>query len=437
MRPSSSRVTVSSFEPNLERDDTIATDRRVDVEVLTGEHTMDRALTGVKIVDLSRVQAGPSCAQLLAFLGAEVIKVEDTDGGDSTRWELAHRPDQDSVYFTIFNSNKRAVTLNLKTERGREIFASLVEWADVVLENFSKGVMERLGLGYERLREINPSVIYATIKGFGTWGPYSDYKSYEIAAQATAGLMAVTGYPDGPPMSVGVGAGDSGTGLHMAIGILAALRQRDSTGEGQKVEVSMQDGVLNLMRISMIHPLGTGEWPGRTGTQGWSGVPQVFRCAPGGPDDYVMIHIRGPMLELIFSMIGREDLLQDERFATAESQGQYADEIRDVIEEWTMQRSKVEAFEALAPAGAWCGPVFTPLEVLENKHLESREMLVTVDDSARGDYRMIGCPIKLESSPVTVQAAPRYSEHTDDILTEMLGVSSAELPALREQGVIV
>ncbi len=398
---------------------------------------MDKALAGIKIVDMSRVQAGPSCAQLLAFLGADVIKVEDASGGDSTRWDLGHRPDQDSVYFTIFNSSKRAITLNLKTERGREIFAEAVAWADVVLENFSKGVMERLGFGYERLREINPRVIYATIKGFGTWGPYSDYKSYEIAAQATAGLMSVTGYPDGPPMSVGVGAGDSGTGLHMAIGILAALRQRDSVGEGQKVEVSMQDGVLNLMRISMIHPLARGEWEGRPGARGWSGVPQVFRCAPGGPDDYVMIHLRGEMLENVLVLIGREDLIGDERFTTADMQGAHADDLQTVIEEWTTQRDKVEVFETLARAGVWCGPVFTPLEVLENEHLEARDMLVTVRDESRGDYRMIGCPVKLEKSPVTVEAAPLYSEHTDEILTSMFGVSADELPSLRQRGVIV
>lgn len=398
---------------------------------------MDKALAGIRIADLSRVQAGPSCAQLLGFLGADVIKVEDTAGGDSTRWDLAHRDDQDSVYYTIFNNNKRAITLNLKTDRGREIFAEVVEWADVVLENFSKGVMERLGFGYDRLREINPRVIYATIKGFGTWGPYSDYKSYEIAAQATAGLMAVTGYPDGPPMSVGVGAGDSGTGLHMAIGILAALRQRDTTGEGQKVEVSMQDGVLNLMRISMIHPLARGEWEGRPGARGWSGVPQVFRCAPGGPDDYAMIHLRGEMLENVLILISREDLIGDERFTTQEMQGQNSDELLAVIEEWTMQRTKREVFETLAPAGVWCGPVFTPLEVLENEHLQARDMLVNVEDQTRGDYKMIGCPVKLEKSPVTVEAAPLYSEHTDEILTSMFNVSPDELATLREQDVIV
>ena len=398
---------------------------------------MDKALAGIKIVDMSRVQAGPSCAQLLAFLGADVIKVEDADGGDSTRWDLAHRDDQDSVYFTVFNNSKRAVTLNLKTERGREIFAEMVGWADVVLENFSKGVMERLGFGYPRLKEINPRVIYATIKGFGSWGPYSDYKSYEIAAQASAGLMAVTGYPDGPPMSVGVGAGDSGTGLHMAIGILAALRQRDNTGEGQQVEVSMQDGVLNLMRISMIRPLASGAWEGRPGARGWSGVPQVFRCAPGGADDYVMIHLRGEMLENVLILIGREDLIGDARFATAEAQGANADDLQAVVEEWTSRRTKVEAFETLARAGVWCAPVFTPPEVLSDAHLEAREMLVNVRDEARGDYRMIGCPVKLEKSPVSVEAAPLYSEHTDEVLTTMFGVSPDELDSLRAGGVIV
>jgi formyl-CoA transferase len=398
---------------------------------------MERALEGVKILDLSRVQAGPSCAQLLAFLGADVIKVEDTEGGDRTRWELAHKEGQDSVYFTIFNNNKRAITLNLKTQRGRELLTGLVKWADVVLENFSKGVMDRLGFGYARLKEINPVVIHASIKGFGEWGPYSDYRSFETAAQATGGLMAANGYPDGPPLASPIGGGDSGTGLHMAIGILAALRQRDRTGEGQHVEVSMQDGVVNLMRINLIKTLSVHEPNRRRGPKGWSGVPMVFKCAPGGYDDYVMVHIRGELWDTVLAVIGRSDLIGDERYATDDLRGQRGDEVEAIITEWTSQRTKYEAFHALASAGVWCGAVLNGEEVITNEHLIARDMIVDVEDPVRGDYVMIGCPVKLEKSPVKVTAAPLYSQHTDEILTTMLNVSPEELAELRKQGVII
>lgn len=398
---------------------------------------MDKALEGIKILDLSRVQAGPSCAQLLGFLGADVIKVEDTFGGDRTRADMAHIEGVDSVYFTIFNNNKRAITLNLKTERGKQLFADLVKWADVVLENYSKGVMDRLGFGYDNLKAINPRVVHASIKGFGEWGPYSEYKSFETAAQAAGGLMATNGYPDEPPMSVNFGAGDSGTGLHMAIGILAALRQRDNTGEGQHVEVSLQDGVVNLMRIALIRPLSIGTPTVRSGAVSGSGIPNVFPCHPGGPNDYVMVHLRGQAWETVMAVIGREDLMGDERFETDESRGERADEVRAIMTEWTSQRTKYEAFETLAPAGIWCGPVITPNEVLTNEHLLAREMIVNVEDSARGNYEMIGNPVKLGMSPTEVTPAPRYSEHTNAILTDMLGVSADELSELREQGVIV
>ena len=392
---------------------------------------MDKALEGVKILDLSRVQAGPSCTQLLGFLGADVIKVEDTGGGDRTRWEMAHN-EHDSVYFTIFNNNKRAITLNLKDDRGRAMLADLVKWADIVLENYSKGVMERLGIGYEWLKSLKPDIIYASIKGFGNWGDWSEFKSFETAAQATGGLMSANGSPDGPPKGVSIGAGDSGTGLHMAIAVLAALRQRDKSGEGQMVEVSMQDGITNLMRISLIKPLSVGEV-----NTAWGRVPNVFRCAPGGDDDSVTIHTRGDLWITALAVMGKEAMFEDERYMTDELRGERADEVREIIEEWTMQRTKYEAFEALAAAGVWCGAVLTPVEVINNEHLKQREMIVTVKDDYRGDYRMIGSPVKMEKSPVTVTQAPRYSEHTDEILKSMLGVSEDELVELRSDGVII
>ena len=398
---------------------------------------MDKALAGVKILDMSRVQAGPSCAQLLGFLGADVIKLEDTVGGDNTRWEQAHIDGVDSVYYTIFNNNKRALTLNLKTERGVQLFDRLALWADVVLENFSKGVMERLGIGYERLRELNPRLIHASIKGFGEYGPWSEYRSFELAAQATGGAMASNGYPDRPPIPSPIGAGDSGTGLHMAIGILAALRHRDASGEGQHIEVSMQDGILNLMRYRLIRSLSTDDPTVRPGYRPGGGVPYVFPCSPGGSDDYVMIHMAGALWETVLAVIGRADLIGDERYSTHEARAECADDVLAIVSEWTSKRGKYEAMEALAEAGVWCGAVISPEEALSNEHLIAREMVVNVDDPARGAYRMIGCPVKLEKSPVEIKPAPLYGEHTDDILTSLLEVPPDELPELRRQGVIV
>jgi formyl-CoA transferase len=312
------------------------------------------------------------------------------------------------------------------------MLADLVKWADIVLENYSKGVMERLGIGYEWLKSLKPDIIYASIKGFGNWGDWSEFKSFETAAQATGGLMSANGSPDGPPKGVSIGAGDSGTGLHMAIAVLAALRQRDKSGEGQMVEVSMQDGITNLMRISLIKPLSVGEV-----NTAWGRVPNVFRCAPGGDDDYVMIHTRGDLWITALAVMGKEAMFEDERYMTDELRGERSDEVREIIEEWTMQRTKYEAFEALAAAGVWCGAVLTPVEVINNEHLKQREMIVTVKDDYRGDYRMIGSPVKMEKSPVTVTQAPRYSEHTDEILKSMLGVSEDELVELRSDGVII
>lgn len=397
---------------------------------------MDKALEGVKVLDMSRVQAGPSCAQLLGFLGADVIKLEDTKGGDNTRGDMAHMEGVDSVYFTIFNGNKRAMTLNLKSDKGVEIMKSLVQWADVLLENFSSGVMNRLGFGYESLREINPKIIYASIKGYGEEGPYSAYKCFEYTAQATAGLMAANGLPDGPPMGTPVGVGDSGTGLHMAIGILAALRQRDQDGEGQRVEVAMQDGVVNLMRIRLIRSLSTGEPNERGIVLGKSNIPLTFACSPGGYDDYVMIHLRGYMWETVLAVMGREDLIGDERYSDDQARNSRAEEVSKIITEWTSKRTKYEVFHEMAGAGVWCGAVISAEEVITNEHLIAREMVVDVSDDIRGDYKMIGCPIKLGRSSVDVTRAPLYSEHTESILEEIAGIPSEEIGYLRSSGVI-
>ena len=398
---------------------------------------MDQALSNVKVLDLTHVQAGPSCAQMLGFLGADVIKVEDTRGGDSTRTDLAHREDSDSVYFLIFNNNKRAVTLDLKTEHGKELFLRLAQWADVLVENFSPGMLDRLGMGWDVLHQQNPRLIYATIKGFGNYGPYAEYKGFEFVAQAVGGAMATTGYEDRPPVMVTPGVGDSGSGLHAAIGILAALHKRDRTGVGQMVEVSMQDSVVNLMRMFLTRTLGHGIDHKRQGHKGTRGLPMVFPCTPGGPNDYVMIHPRGDGWDLMLAAMDRSDLIGDPRFDDEDTRVENSEEAARVITEWTSKRTKWEAMETLAGSGVLSGATIGAAEVLENKHLIAREMIVNVADSVRGDYKMVGIPIKLSDEANKVTKAPRYSEHTDEVLKTVLGCSSEDVDELRKQGVIV
>ena len=257
---------------------------------------MSQALAGIRIIDMTHNQAGPACAQILAFLGADVIKLEEPKGGDVARRNMRDRPDSDSLFFLLFNANKRSLTLNLKTGRGKELFRQLIAKSDVLLENFGPGALDRLGFGYDALTQINPRLIYATIKGFGTYGPYRDYKSYEPIAQAMGGAMSITGFPENPPTFVVPAIGDCGTGMHMAIGILAALQQRHATGRGQHVEVSMQDAVVNLIRVSLRDHQRFGAPMPRRGNQMGRGVPSTtYPCAPGGPNDYVFINAQQQM----------------------------------------------------------------------------------------------------------------------------------------------
>ncbi len=397
----------------------------------------DSSLSDLKVLDLSHVQAGPSCSQMLGFLGADVIKIEDTRGGDSTRVDLAHREGVDSVYFLIFNNNKRAITLDLKSERGKEIFIGLVRWADVLVENFSPGMLDRLGMGWDELHRLNPRLVYATIKGFGTYGPYSDYKGFEFVAQAVGGAMTTTGFQDRPPVTLAPGVGDSGSGLHAAIGILAAIHKRERTGLGQMVEVSMQDSVVNLMRMRLTPTLADGRMRGRHGFMGFRGFPMVFPCAPGGPDDYVMIHPRGEGWDMMLAAIGREDLIGDARFDSEQARAENPEEAAAIVTEWTSQRTKWQAMDTLAGAGVLAGATISPEEIIENDHLIAREMIVDVDDPVRGGYRMVGIPIKMSDELNLVTKAPRYSEHTDEILKSILGCTEEEVAAMRDMGVIV
>src|SRR4030081_1531951 len=283
---------------------------------------MSQALKGIRVIDMPHNQAGPACAQILGFLGADVIKLEEPKGGDVARTNMRDRTDSDSLFFLVLNANKRSLTLNLKTEEGKKLFKQVIAESDVLVENFGPGALDRLGLGYAALAKINPRLIYATIKGFGTYGPYSGFKSFEPIAQAMGGAMSVTGFPENPPTYVYPAIGDSGTGMHMAIGILAALQQRHATGRGQQVEVSMQDAVVNLVRVSLRDHQRFGQPMPRSGNQLGRNVPgTTYPCAPGGPNDYVYLYATPQSRAAVGKVLGQTEVTEAASFKTADARG--------------------------------------------------------------------------------------------------------------------
>ena len=397
---------------------------------------MNQALTGIRVVDLTNNQAGPSCGQMLAWLGADVIKVEEPEKGDPARHTLKDRPDADSLFYLSFNGNKRSLPINLKHPRGKDVFRGLLKTADVLLENFGPGVMDRLGFGYPALRALNPRLVSASIKGFGSYGPYSDYKSYEPIAQAMGGSMSVTGTPDGPPMYVWPSIGDSGTGMHCVIGILAALMQRHATGEGQQIEVSMQDAVVNLIRVSLRDHQRLGKSMERTGNQLGAGVPgTTYRCRPGGPNDYVFIFVQQQMWHPMLRAMGREDLVGDARYETQPERWKHKPEVDALVEAWTMKRTKHEVMKILGEAGVPCGAVLDTGEVLTDPHLRARDMIVEVEHPVRGKYVTVGNPIKLSASPTKILPSPLLGQHRHEILSE-LGYSESDIAALAKEGAV-
>ena len=398
---------------------------------------MSQALSGIRVIDMTHNQAGPACAQILGFLGAEVIKLEEPKGGDVARTNMRDRADSDSLFFLVLNANKQSLTINLKTEQGKALFRKVIEQSDVLLENFGPGALDRLGLGYDVLSKLNPRLIYATIKGFGTYGPYSDFKSFEPIAQAMGGAMSVTGFPDNPPTFNFPAIGDSGTGMHMAIGILAALQQRHQTGKGQHVEVSMQDAVVNLIRVSLRDHQRMGRPMPRSGNQLGRTIPgTTYPCAPGGPNDYVYIFAQPQMWKAFLSVLGQPELADDPRYATPEARWENREALNAIIAEWTRQRSKHDVMKLMGDAGVPCGACLDTGEVLTDPHLRAREMIVDVDYPTRGTYQTVGSPIKLSDSPVTVQRPPLLGEHTETLLGELCGLSPEAVADLKQSGVV-
>jgi len=402
---------------------------------------MNKALEGIRVIDFTHDQAGPVCTQMLAWLGADVIKIERPPDGDRSRkfW-FSDRRDLDSFFFLLVNSNKRSIVLDLKTVDGREVARRLISQADVVAESLGPGVMERLGFGYEAVRAMNPRAIYASVKGFGSFGPYSRYKCFDMIAQATSGAMSITGYADRPPVLSGASIGDAGTGVHLAVAVLAALVQRERTGRGQLVEVAMQEAALNLTRTKFTPSLATGRPHERAGTHSLIGAyTDLVRCAGGGPSDFVYVLLppdNTAPFEALTEIIERKDLHADERFNTPDARFRYASELTAVIEGWTLHHDKHDVMRTFAERGIACGAVLDTMEVLADPHLRARGMILELEHPTRGPFSMVGCPVRMSDSPVDVQRAPLLGEHTEEVLTTLAGYSATDVARLREQKVI-
>jgi formyl-CoA transferase len=415
---------------------------------------MAKALDGVKILDFTHVQSGPTCTQLLAWFGADVIKVERAGEGDITRGQLRDIPDVDSLYFTMLNHNKRSITIDAKNPKGKEILERLVRECDVLVENFAPGALDRMGLTWEHIQELNPKLIVASIKGFGP-GPYEDCKVYENVAQCAGGSASTTGFDDGPPLVTGAQIGDSGTGLHLALGIVCALYQRKTTGRGQKVNAAMQDGVLNLCRVKLRdqqrldrtgvleeypqYPNGTfGEAVPRAGNASGGGQPGwILKCKgwEKDPNAYIYFITQAPVWKDICKVIGREEWLTDPRYATPKGRLPHLSEIFDEIEKWTMTKTKFEAMDLLNEYDIPCGPILSMKEIAEEPSLRKTGTVVEVDHPKRGKYLTVGNPIKLSDSPTDVKRSPLLGEHTDEVMKE-LGYTREQIEALRAERVI-
>ncbi|MFI6474167.1 formyl-CoA transferase [Streptomyces sp. NPDC050516] len=407
-----------------------------------------KALEGVRVLDMTHVQSGPSATQLLGWLGADVVKLE-APTGDITRGQLRDLPGVDSLYFTMLNCNKRSITLNTKTPRGKEILTELIRRSDVMVENFGPGAVDRMGFTWERIQEINPRIVYASIKGFGE-GPYTDFKAYEVVAQAMGGSMATTGFEDGPPLATGAQIGDSGTGIHAVAGILAALYQRESTGRGQRVQVAMQHAVLNLCRVKLrdqqrlAHgPLA--EYPNddfgtevpRSGNASGGGQPGwAVKCAPGGPNDYVYVIVQPVGWQPVTELIGRPELATAPEWATPEARLPKLGKMFQLIEEWSSTLPKWEVLERLNAHNIPCGPILSTKEIIEDASLAANEMVVEVEHPERGRFTTVGSPLKLSDSPVDMVTSPLLGEHNEEVYVGELGLSVDELRLLKTNGVI-
>jgi formyl-CoA transferase len=414
-----------------------------------------RALDGVRILDFTHVQSGPTCTQLLAYMGADVIKVERPGIGDITRAQLRDVKGADSLYFTMLNGSKRSITIDSKHAKGKEILERLVKLCDVLVENFAPGALDRMGLTFHHIHKLNPRMIVASVKGFGP-GPYEDCKVYENVAQCAGGSASTTGFRDGPPLVTGAQIGDSGTGLHLALGIVAALYQRQRTGRGQKVLCAMQDGVLNLARVKLrdqqrlkAGPLteysqyGEGVAFGaatpRAGNDSGGGQPGwILKCKgwENDPDAYVYFITQAPVWGAICDLIGKPQWKTEADYATPNARLPRLKQIFATIEQWTMTKTKFEVMELCNKHDIPVGPILSMKELAEESSLRATGTVVEVEHPTRGQYLTVGNPIKLSDSPADVRRSPLLGEHTDEVLREVLRFSEKEIAAIKASGAL-
>jgi len=414
-----------------------------------------RALDGVRILDFTHVQSGPTCTQLLAYMGADVIKVERPGVGDITRGQLRDVKGADSLYFTMLNGSKRSITIDSKNSKGKEILDRLIRHCDVLVENFAPGALNRMGLTWEHIHKLNPRMIVASVKGFGP-GPYEDCKVYENVAQCAGGSASTTGFRDGPPLVTGAQIGDSGTGLHLALGIVSALYQRVRTGRGQRVLAAMQDGVLNLCRVKLRDQQRLNHGPLNEYSQYGEGVPfgvavpragndsgggqpgWILKCKgwEKDPDAYIYFITQAPVWGAICDIIGKPEWKTDPDYATPPARLPRLRQIFDTVESWTETKTKFEAMQILNKYDIPCGPILSMKEIAEDRSLRTTGTVVEVDHPTRGKYLTVGNPIKLSDSPADVRRSPLLGEHTEEILRKVLGYSGKELAEIKSSGAI-
>ena len=413
------------------------------------------ALKGIKILDFTHVQSGPTCTQLLAWFGADVIKVERPGSGDPTRGQLVDVPGADSLYFTMLNHNKRSITLNTKNETGKEVLTRLVKECDVMVENFAPGAMDRMGFGWEQVQKINPRMIMASVKGFGP-GPYEDCKVYENVAQCAGGAASTTGFRDNVPMVTGAQIGDSGTGLTLALGIVTALFHRERSGKGQRVLASMQDGVLNLCRVKLRDQQRLAAGPLTEYSQHGEGIPftdsvpraandsgggqpgRILKCKGWETDDnaYTYFITQAAVWPKICEIIGKPEWKDDPDYATPKSRLPRLNEVFGAIEDWTQTKTKFEVMEICNAVDIPVGPILSMKEIAEEPSLRETGTIVEVDHPERGPYLSVGCPVKLSASPAVVTRSPLLGEHTQEILSDVLGYKGDDLEAIWESGAV-
>ncbi|CAN5386249.1 formyl-CoA transferase [soil metagenome] len=415
---------------------------------------MSKALDGVRILDFTHVQSGPTCTQLLAWFGADVIKVERAGEGDATRGQLRDIPGVDSLYFTMLNHNERSITLDTKKPKGKEVLDTLIKTCDVLVENFAPGALDRMGITWEHIQKLNPRMIVASVKGFGP-GKYAECKVYENVAQCAGGAASTTGFDDGPPVVTGAQIGDSGTGLHLALGIVAALYQRTHTDRGQKVLAPMQDAVLNLCRVKLrdqqrLKRTGTmNEYPQYPDGKFGEAVPRAGNASGGGqpgsilkckgwetdPNAYIYFITQAAVWPAVCKVIGEEGWITDEAYATPGARLLHLKPIFARIEKWTMTKTKFEAMDILNEYDIPCGPILSMKEIAEDESLRQTGTIVEVDHPTRGKYLTVGNPIKMSDSETEVTRSPLLGEHTEEVLRQ-LGYSADDVAMLRAEKVI-